>query len=165
MNTDLRLQQVPITHVDARRLVEEVQEEYVVRYGGRDDTPLDPTAFEPPAGAFYVGYLGDEPVATGAWRRRKDIEAFDTTATAEIKRMYVVVSRRGQGLARGMLAHLEQTARAAGAEAMILETGMAQPEAIELYLAAGYTSIPGFGHYSWSPDNRCFARSLGAPAG
>jgi GNAT superfamily N-acetyltransferase len=74
--------------------------------------------------------------------------------------MYVVAARRGQGLARAMLAHLEGTARAAGAEVMILETGLAQPEAIALYESAGYTPIPGFGHYAWSPDNRCFARRL-----
>ena len=110
MNTDLRLERVPITHPDALLLVEEVQEEYVVRYGGRDDTPLDPAAFDPPGGAFYVGYLGDEPVATGAWRRRTDVEVFDTRATAEIKRMYVVAAHRGEGLARRMLAHLEVTA-------------------------------------------------------
>ena len=33
----------PITHPDAALLVEEVQEEYVVRYGGRDETPIDPS--------------------------------------------------------------------------------------------------------------------------
>ena len=57
---------VPITHPDAALLVEEVQEEYVVRYGGRDETPIDPTYFEEPAGAFFVGYLDDVPVVTGA---------------------------------------------------------------------------------------------------
>ena len=31
---------------------------------------------------------------------------------------------------------------------MILETGLAQPEAIELYRAAGYTDIPAFGFYA-----------------
>jgi GNAT superfamily N-acetyltransferase len=160
VNAGLRIERVPIAHADAMRLIEEVQQEYVVRYGGRDDTPLEPTTFDPPGGAFYVGYLADEPVVTGAWRRRDDVEAFGTAATAEIKRMYVVAARRGQGLARAMLAHLEETARAAGAEVMILETGLAQPEAIALYESSGYTPIPGFGHYAWSPANRCFARSL-----
>lgn len=160
MNVALRIERVPITHPDALRLIEEVQEEYVVRYGGRDNTPLEPTTFDPPGGAFYVGYLADEPVVTGAWRRRADVEAFGTTATAEVKRMYVVAAHRGAGLARAMLAHLEETARAAGAEVMILETGLAQPEAIALYESSGYTTIPGFGHYKWSPNNRCFARRL-----
>ena len=157
---DLRIEQVAFGHPDALLLIEAVQEEYVVRYGGRDDTPLDPMMFEPPAGSFFVGYLDGRPVASGAWRRRGDVEAFGTVDTAEVKRMYVVPSARGQGLARRMLAHLEQTAREGGARAMVLETGTAQPEAIALYESSGYTRIPSFGHYAWSPHNRCFARSL-----
>ena len=155
-----RIERVPITHPDASLLVEEVQQEYVVRYGGRDDTPLDPQVFEPPAGAFFVAYLDDLPVASGAWRRRDDVAAYGTTRTAEVKRMYVTGASRGLGLARAMLAHLETTAREAGAEAMVLETGTAQPEAIALYLSCGYAAIPGFGHYRASPENRCFARPL-----
>ena len=63
--------------------------------------------------------------------------------TAEVKRMYVVPKGHGIGLARAMLDHLEETARAAGAEAMVLETGLRQPEAIALYVSAGYVAIAG----------------------
>ncbi len=56
---DLRIEQVPITHPDALRLIDEVQAEYRVRYGGPDRTPLEPAYFEPPAGAFYVGFRDD----------------------------------------------------------------------------------------------------------
>ena len=59
-----------------------------------------------------------------------------------------------------MLAHLESTARDAGAEVMVLETGLAQPEAIALYESSGYTPIPGFGFYKDAPLSRCFARRL-----
>jgi hypothetical protein len=59
-----------------------------------------------------------------------------------------------------VLATLEQTAAVAGARAMVLETGDAQPEAIALYTSSGYTAIPSFGHYRWSPQNRCFAKRL-----
>lgn len=151
---------VGFAHPDAMRLIEAVQGEYVLRYGGRDDTPLDPLMFDPPDGSFFVGYLDEEPVASGAWRRRDDVEAFGTTNTAEIKRMYVAPEVRGQGHARTVLAHLEATAAEAGAAVMILETGDEQPEAIALYLSSGYTRIPSFGHYQWSPKNRCFAKPL-----
>ena len=157
----MRIERVPITHPDALLLVEEVQQEYVVRYGGRDETPLRPTEFDDPEGAFFVGYVDDRPVASGAWRRRTDVVVFGTDNTAEVKRMYVSRDHRGLGLARAMLAHLERTAAGAGAEVMVLETGTAQPEAIALYVSSGYVSIPSFGHYKDSPENRCFARSLG----
>ena len=151
------------------RLIEEVQGEYVARYGGRDDTPLDPLMFEPPTGSFFVGYLSvttgegaRRPVASGAWRSHDDVEAFGTRRTAEIKRMYVVPDLRARGLARRMLAHLELTAADAGHDAMILETGTAQPEAIALYESSGYLPIPSFGYYRDAPLNRCFAQPLRA---
>jgi ribosomal protein S18 acetylase RimI-like enzyme len=151
---------LPITHPDAALLVESVQEEYVVRYGSRDETPLEPAYFEPPSGAFYVGYLDGRPVATGAWRRRSDVLVDGSDRTAEIKRIYVAADARRRGLARLVLVHLEDTARAAGTEVMVLETGLAQPEAIALYEASGYTPIPGFGFYKDAPLSRCFARRL-----
>lgn len=149
-----------ITDPDAAALVEAVQLEYVARYGGRDETPLEPGYFEPPAGAFYVGYLDGAPVATGAWRRRGDVEALGRRSSAEIKRMYVDPAARGRGLARAMLAHLERAAAAAGASVMILETGAAQPEAIALYESSGYQAIPGFGFYRDADLSRCLARVL-----
>jgi GNAT superfamily N-acetyltransferase len=159
MDSDVILS-VPFMHPDAQRLVEEVQAEYVVRYGGRDNTPLDPQAFEPPDGLFLVAYRDGVPVATGAWRRRDDVEVFGTRRTAEIKRMYVTPQARGTGLARRMLARLEDTAADGGSEAMVLETGTAQPEAMALYESSGYARIESFGHYRWSPSNRCYAKRI-----
>ena len=158
-----RLERLPITHPDAHRLVEEVQEEYVVRYGGRDETPIEAAYFEPPSGAFFVGYLDDVPVATGAWRMRTDVVVEGLSRSAEVKRMYVAAPGRRRGLARAMLAHLEDTARLAGAEVMVLETGDRQPEAIALYESSGYVAVPGFGFYRDSPVSRCFARLLVRP--
>ncbi|WP_241828073.1 GNAT family N-acetyltransferase [Actinopolymorpha singaporensis] len=79
---------------------------------------------------------------------------------AEVKRMYVAPEARGRGLARRMLAALERDAAAAGKTRMVLETGLGQPEAITLYLSAGYAPIPSFGLHRDSPGNRCYARSL-----
>ena len=115
--------------------------------------------FEPPAGSFFVGYVAGEPVATGAWRRTT-VEALGTSRTAEIKRMYVAPSARGRGLARLMLAHLEASAHEHGAEALVLETGTRQPEAIALYLSSGYVEVPAFGYYKDEPISRCYAKVL-----
>jgi GNAT superfamily N-acetyltransferase len=158
---DLRIEQVRVTHPDALLLIEAVQQEYVARYGGRDRTPMVTTELDPPSGAFFVGYRDDRPVMTGGWRFRDDVTRLGSSRPAEVKRMYVDPSARRQGLARLMLAHLEATARTAGADVMILETGTAQPEAMALYEAAGYERIEPFGHYAWSPHNRCFGRVLG----
>lgn len=155
-----RVRRLPITHVDSATLVEEVQQEYVARYGGRDESPIDPAYFEEPLGAFFVGYLQDTPVVTGAWRRRTDVVVDSTSRTAEVKRMYVAPAARSLGLARAMLAHLEETARRTGVEVMVLETGIRQPEAIRLYETSGYRRVPGFGFYRDAPLSRCYAKPL-----
>ncbi len=155
----MRIERVAITHPDAQLLVEAVQEEYVARYGSRDESPVDPRDFEDPLGRFFVGYLAGEPVATGAWRR-SSVQALGATVTAEVKRMYVVPAAQRRGIARRMLAHLETTAAEAGIEAMVLETGIKQPEAIELYLSSGYEPVPGFGYHRDSDLSRCFARRI-----
>ncbi|WP_253943877.1 GNAT family N-acetyltransferase [Nocardioides marmotae] len=146
-------------HPDALALIEQVQEEYVARYGGRDESPIDPEMFAPPTGSFFVGYVGDLPVATGAWRR-SSVAALGATVTAEVKRMYVVPAAQRRGHARRMLAHLERTAAEAGFEALVLETGVRQPEAMALYESAGYVPVPGFGYYRDSPISRCYAKLL-----
>ena len=161
--SDLRLERVPITHPDAQALIEAVQAEYVVRYGGQDESPIDAADFEDPLGQFYVGYLDDAPVATGAWRR-SSVQALGAQVAAEVKRMYVVPAAQRRGVARRMLTHLEVTAAAEGIEAIVLETGMKQPEAIALYTSSGYEPIPGFGHYRGSELSRCFGRRI-APTG
>ena len=156
---DLRIDRVPITHPDAQALIEAVQAEYVVRYGGQDESPIDPADFEDPLGQFFVAYLGSAPVATGAWRR-SSVKALGAGVTAEVKRMYVVPTAQRRGVARRVLAHLEATAARAGIEALVLETGMKQPEAIALYTSSGYEPIPGFGYYCGSELSRCFGRRL-----
>ena len=101
-------------------------------------------------------------MATGAWRVHDDVEVFGTRRTAEIKRMYVVPAARARRAgARGCWPTSRRTAAAGGAEAMILETGTAQPEAIALYTSSGYEPIPSFGYYKDEPLNRCFAKRLG----
>ena len=145
------IQAVPYDHPDAAELIAEVQQEYVVRYGGPDQTRVDSVEFTPPAGLFLVGYRDGVAVACGGWRSHGS----DT----ELKRMYVRPAARGAGVARLMLAELERTAREAGHQRMILETGANQPEAVALYKSAGYVTVPGFGYYAGEP----LAIHLGKP--
>lgn len=159
MTVELRL--VPVDHPDVAAMTADVQVEYVRRYGGQDDSPMDPTSFDAPGGAFFLGYLGDEPVAMGGWRFRLDVQALGGNAVAEVKRMFVEPAARRRGFARQVLDHLETSAHQAGADVMVLETGIEQPEAIALYEAVGYVPIEKFGHYAWSPRSRCFGKRLG----
>jgi GNAT superfamily N-acetyltransferase len=131
--------EVPYDHPDAQRLIAEVQAEYVRRYGGPDDSPVDVPQFQPPLGRFAVGYLDTEPVAMGGWRRHDEADPQTSWAVpaAEVKRMYVTDA-----------AYLEDTARSAGIRWLLLETGKVQPEALALYESCGYQRVPPFGYYA-----------------
>jgi len=155
---------VAYVDADAQTLITRVQELYAERYGTPDEDVSEAAMFTPPAGAFFVGYLDGAPVATGAWRRA-GVERLGTSATAEIKRMYVVPEAQRRGLARRMLAHLEASAAAAGHEALILFTGALQPEAIELYRSSGYETVEPFGHYADSELVRAYGKVLTVRAG
>jgi ribosomal protein S18 acetylase RimI-like enzyme len=156
----LRLVRASLRDRDARLLVDEVQAEYVVRYGAPDETPLDESVFDPPGGAFFLGYAGEVAVAMGGWKTRPDVHPWGTTRVAELKRMYVAPAARRRGYARQVLRRLEETARQAGVQAIVLETGTAQPEAIAMYTADGFELIDDFGYYAWSPQVRSFAKRL-----
>ncbi len=145
---------------DAQRLIAAVQQEYVVRYGEADSTPVAVSEFVFPRGLFLIGYLGEEAIASGGWRAHDGDEPGFRDGDAELKRMYVAPHARGRGLARAILAELEHTAGAAGRRRLLLETGLRQPEAIALYQSSGYHEIPKFGVYQCEPESRCFAKAL-----
>src|SRR4051812_14215618 len=87
----LEIRDVGYRHPDAVRLIDEVQAEYVVRYGGPDGAHIDGRQFDPPDGVFAVGYCDGVPVAMGGWRRlpAEDPATSWADPVAELKRMYV----------------------------------------------------------------------------
>jgi GNAT superfamily N-acetyltransferase len=148
-------------HPDAMKLIAEVQQVYVARYGTQDLTPVDPAEFSPPGGLFLVGYDGrGSAVACGGWRRPVPSDPAVEAGDLEMKRLYVPERARGNGHAREMLAAIERTAAAAGGRRMILETGVRQPEAIALYESAGYVPMAKFGVYRDDPLSACYCKPL-----
>ncbi|WP_326689814.1 MULTISPECIES: GNAT family N-acetyltransferase [unclassified Streptomyces] len=151
-------------HPDVRKLNEIVLQEYVERYGNTegDATPLDAAMFQPPRGLYLLAHDDEgRPVATGGWRSMDASEENYTDGDAELKRMFVMPEARGLGLARRILALLEDDARAAGRVRMVLETGIEQPEAIALYTSSGYEPAKAkFGHYRFHDESRCYVKPL-----
>jgi GNAT superfamily N-acetyltransferase len=136
-----------------QRLITEALAELSRRYGGSgDDTPVTPTDFAPPRGAFLVAYAGDELVGCAGWRARG--------TDAELKRMFTTPAARGRGVARKVLTAIEESARERGYKRVILETGDKQPEAIALYIKCGYERIEDFGYYAGEDGVLSFAKVL-----
>ncbi|WP_333696174.1 GNAT family N-acetyltransferase [Flavobacterium sp.] len=80
--------------------------------------------------------------------------------TMEIKRMYVPIHKRGQGIASMVLQELERWAKELGYSKCILETGVNQPEAIGLYKKNRYTIIPNYAQYAEMENSVCFEKVL-----
>ncbi|MEV7011417.1 GNAT family N-acetyltransferase [Streptosporangium sp. NPDC051022] len=100
-----------------------------------------------------VAYAGANlPVGHVALRRLGD--------DLELKRMFVAASHRGTGVARALLAAVEDEARALGASRIILQTGDRQPDAVRLYEREGYTAIPIFPPYERLAGSHCFEKLL-----
>ncbi len=66
---------------------------------------------------------------------------------AEVKRIFVAPSARGHGIARHILARLEDETRNLGLSLLRLETGIYQPEALALFAAMGFAKCGPFGDY------------------
>ena len=123
------------------------------RYGSGGPGPVSSDGFDPPDGYFVLAIADGKPVGCGGFRRLDQ-------AKAEIKRMYVDPSGRGNGVGRQILRHLEGRALEAGYREVWLETGTEQPEAVSLYLSFGYKAVPPYGEFKEDPRSRCFMRSM-----
>jgi GNAT superfamily N-acetyltransferase len=151
--SDLEFTTAALDSPDSLELIEAVQLEYVVRYGGRDVTELAVAEFSAPQGIFVIGRDAGQPVACGGVRLVEP-------GVGELKRMYVVPAARRRGIARALLDHLEGEARELGATRLRLETGLHQPEAIALYASSGYVAAEPFGHYAGAPLARHLSKDL-----
>lgn len=137
---------------DFNTLVQQLDKELWSRYG-------DEQSFFDQFNKLYdirhvvVAYENERAIGCGAIKHYVD-------NIAEVKRMYVSPEARGKGIAMHILAELEEWAKELSFGTCILETGVAQPEAIRLYEKAGYITIPNFGQYVGVESSVCMKKEL-----
>lgn len=88
-------------------------------------------SYRPPQGRFLIAWSDDLPVGCVSLRPH-------APPVAEVKRLWVHDSARGQGLARRLMAAIEDEARGMGLTALKLDTNSALTEALALYRASGW---------------------------
>jgi ribosomal protein S18 acetylase RimI-like enzyme len=96
-----------------------------------------PQDLMPPQGVLLIARVDGEPAGLGGVRHLD-------TDVAEVKSMYLDPAFRGQGLARRLLAELEEIARRHDCQAIRLDTSDYLTDAIGLYRAAGYREVPDY---------------------
>ena len=142
---------------DVLRLLRELDDDLSCRYTSMTRELIrgvNSSDLADPDFTLLVARSGDNPVGCGALRHLK-------ANVAEIKRMYVAPGFRRLGIARRVLGALEMRARELACDAVRLETGENQPEAVRLYRSCGYYEIPEFGEYADSIHSVCFEKRIG----
>ena len=116
---------------------------------------LDLDALRAPTVRLWVVVDGDDLVGTGA------LAALEP-AHEEVKSMRTDPRWRGRGLARRLLEHLVDDARARGVRRLSLETGSMAffAPARALYADAGFEPCPPFGRYVEDPNSMFMTRRL-----
>jgi GNAT superfamily N-acetyltransferase len=149
----LEITEVQWDDPDAEALRAQQRQELVALYDGDSEPGPKPTAAD--VAVFLLGRdpATGEPLACGGLRPLGP-------GSAELKRMFVVPHARGRGLSRLVLVALEQVAAERGWQALRLETGPRQTEALALYTRSGYRPIENFGHYVGAADSLCFEKVL-----
>lgn len=98
-------------------------------------------------------YMDEVPVACGAFKEHNidDIE---------LKRIFVKKENRRQGLSKLIISELEKLGRSKRYKYALLETGIKQHEAINLYENTGYEIIDNYKPYIGNANSVCMKKSL-----
>ena len=100
-----------------------------------------------------VCYIDNKPIGCGAFKE------YDQDKV-EIKRMFVLPDFRGKGIGLDILKELEIWASELNYPECVLETGKKQPEAISLYIKAGYKIIKNYGQYENIENSVCMLKAI-----
>ncbi|MGN9809102.1 GNAT family N-acetyltransferase [Micromonospora sp. BQ11] len=102
---------------------------------------------------FLVAVVGGRAVACGGLRSRDP-------GTGELHAVYVRPAYRGRGIARQLLATLEEVAFQAGHTTVFLPTASSPTATAGFWTACGYQPVPAYGEHGGLSYGRCFAKRL-----
>jgi putative acetyltransferase len=143
----------PLTE-DGRRLIEGSEAALREVYAPDECFTFTAEELDRPEVDFLVARKDGEPVGCVAM-------VTSCNDYAEVKRLFVPVSARGLGIAKALMDHLEDMAKASGIDVMRLETGPKLAAAIALYSARGYVECGRFGGYEDHPASLFMEKRLG----
>jgi len=139
-NDDVRID-IALTATDeVRTLIGELETVLAAEYPPEQRHGLSIDAIFQPHVRFFLARWHGAAVGCGGAALFPDY--------AEVKRMYVRDSARGQGVADAILERIETEVRGAGLSILRLETGDRQLAAMRLYARAGFRECPAFGDYA-----------------
>ena len=132
----------PLT-ADGQALIDGSQAALLEVFSPDEIFTFSPAELANPATTFRVAREGAAPLGC--------VALVDCGTYGEVKRLYISAAGRGRGLAKALMAALEDHARSGGKEAVMLETGDALVPAVALYKSLGYRVRGPFGDYPEHP--------------
>ncbi|MGV3619263.1 MAG: GNAT family N-acetyltransferase [Archangium sp.] len=131
----------------------ELERRFPEGFDASNSVSADVDEVTPPRGAFLLVRVGGRPRGCGAVKVLEH-------GIGEVKRMWIHPELRGRGMGRALLDALESRARKLGVKRVRLDTSAHLPEAIRLYVNAGYREIPPYNDNAYAAH--WFEKSLTA---
>ncbi|WP_167956699.1 GNAT family N-acetyltransferase [Anaerosporobacter faecicola] len=98
-------------------------------------------------------YINHSPIGCASFKEYKP-------GIAEVKRVFVQESARGNGYSKLLLQELEKIAVEKGYQSLILETGKPLLAARGLYHSLGFSNIPNYGPYVNMQESVCMEKII-----
>jgi putative acetyltransferase len=149
MTNSITLKRTDSTHPDFNKLIGELDHDLTLR-NGTEQAKFAKFNKVDKINQVIIAYQNSSPIGCGGFK--------NTEGNAEIKRMYVNATLRGQHIGEKILVELETWAQELGFKSAILETGVNQTEAQNLYKKLGYTITPNYGPYVNFADSVCMKK-------
>jgi len=102
---------------------------------------------------IIVAYDGNIPVGCASFKHYED-------GIAEVKRVFVKNTHRGQGVSKHLMTQLEEKAKEKGYSKFVLECGEPLETAMSLYRSIGFRTIPNYGPYINMQESVCMEKAL-----
>lgn len=142
----------PVSHPEFKKLTQLLDEELHDRYG------LWQSDYDPDFRVEDLNTLvlsNEEDVFTGCGAMRQF-----SPGKEEVVRLFVKPEFRRMGIGTAIMKKLESEALERGANSIIVETGVMQPESLALYQLNGYRRIPLFRERSNPSQSICLEKVL-----
>ncbi|MFY9782253.1 MAG: GNAT family N-acetyltransferase [Acidimicrobiales bacterium] len=151
--SDLVIEDEPVTSSGALSVLHAALDELTRRYGGSEEGKhLSLDELLPPRGVFLVARADGDLVGGVGLRPISD----PALEVGEVKRLWVRPDQRRRGVGLALMDEVEERARRLGYRRLYLESGYAQPEALELYRGSGWDAIDEYppGAFSYPVASR-----------
>jgi len=148
----LKILNTDSTNIDFMKLIKLLDDDLNERYGKLQKQYIKHNKVDYINDVVTI-YKDEVPVACGAFKEHN-------IDTIELKRIFVKKENRRQGLSKLIISELEKLGRSKGYKYVVLETGIKQHEANNLYKNTGYEIIENYEPYIGNTNSVCMKKAL-----